>query len=61
MRFVTLRELRLKSGEIWRQLQKEGEMVITSNGKPVAVLSKLYCVITIISCRINRFCAIGTN
>ncbi|WP_258361017.1 type II toxin-antitoxin system Phd/YefM family antitoxin [Moorella sulfitireducens] len=41
MRFVTVRELRMKSGEIWRQLQKEGELVITSNGKPVAVLSNI--------------------
>jgi len=29
----------MRTGEIWEQLQKEGEMVITSNGKPVAVLS----------------------
>jgi prevent-host-death family protein len=41
VRFVTVRELRIKSGEIWRQLQKEGELVITSNGKPVAVLSNI--------------------
>lgn len=39
MRFVTVRDLRLKSGEIWRELQKERDLVITSNGKPVAVLS----------------------
>jgi len=39
MRFVTVRDLRLKSGEIWRELRKEGDMVVTSNGKPVAVLS----------------------
>lgn len=39
MRFVTVRDLRLKSGEIWRELQKEKDLVITSNGKPVAVLS----------------------
>ncbi len=39
IRFISVRDLRLKSGEIWRELQKEGELVITSNGKPVAVLS----------------------
>lgn len=39
LRFVSVRELRLKSGEIWRQLREAGEIVITSNGKPVAVLS----------------------
>ncbi|MBC7076634.1 MAG: type II toxin-antitoxin system prevent-host-death family antitoxin [Syntrophomonadaceae bacterium] len=39
MRFISVRDLRMRTGEIWEQLQKEGEMVITSNGKPVAVLS----------------------
>jgi len=39
MRFVTVRDLRLKSSEIWHQLQEEGDLIITSNGKPVAVLS----------------------
>ena len=39
MRFVSVRDLRVKSGEIWRQLKSEGDLVITSNGKPVAVLS----------------------
>lgn len=41
MRFVTVRDLRLRSGEVWRQLQQEGEVVVTSNGKPVAVLSDI--------------------
>jgi prevent-host-death family protein len=39
MRFVTVRELRSRSGEVWRRLAEEPEMVITSNGKPVAILS----------------------
>ena len=38
-RFVTVRDLRLKSAEIWRKLRKENDLVITSNGKPVAVIS----------------------
>lgn len=38
-RFITVRDLRLKSGEIWRELKRERDLVITSNGKPVAVLS----------------------
>lgn len=41
MRFVTVRDLRLKSGEIWHELQKEGDLVITSNGKPMAILSSI--------------------
>jgi len=39
LRFISVRDLRMRTGAIWEQLQKEGEMVITSNGKPVAVLS----------------------
>jgi prevent-host-death family protein len=38
MRFITVRDLRGKSAQVWQQLDKEKEMVITSNGKPVAVL-----------------------
>ncbi len=39
MQFISVRDLRLRSGEIWQQLKEEGEMVVTSNGRPVAVLS----------------------
>ena len=39
MRFVTVRELRSRSAEVWRGLAQEPDMVITSNGKPVAILS----------------------
>jgi len=39
MRFVTVRDMRLRSGEIWRKLESEGDLIITSNGKPMAVLS----------------------
>ena len=39
MRFVTVRDLRGKSAQIWRKLNQDKEMVITSNGKPIAILS----------------------
>ncbi|MEW6574500.1 MAG: type II toxin-antitoxin system prevent-host-death family antitoxin [Bacillota bacterium] len=39
MKFISVRDLRLRSAEIWRQLQQEKEMVVTSNGRPVAVLA----------------------
>ncbi len=39
MRFVTVRELRNHSAEVWRRLADEGEIVVTSNGKPLAILS----------------------
>lgn len=38
MRFLSVRELRSRPG-IWRELAETGEMVVTSNGKPVAVLA----------------------
>lgn len=38
MRFVTVRDLRGHSAEIWQSLSKEKQMVITSNGRPVAIL-----------------------
>jgi len=39
MRFVSVRDLRGKSAEIWRALPGERELVITSNGRPVAILA----------------------
>ncbi|GBE00071.1 phd_YefM [bacterium BMS3Abin07] len=39
MKFLTVRELKQKTSEIWK-LVKEGEdLIITSNGKPVALLT----------------------
>ncbi len=39
MRFVSVRDLRSKSAELWRDLPSEGQMVVTNNGRPVAVLA----------------------
>jgi len=39
MRFVTVRDLRLKPAELWKRLKTEGELIVTSNGKPVAILA----------------------
>lgn len=39
MKFVSVRDLRGKSADIWRELPNEREMVITSNGRPVAILA----------------------
>ncbi len=38
MRFVSVRDLNTKPKEIWDKVKDE-EIVITSNGKPIAVLS----------------------
>ena len=39
MRFVSIRDLRGKAAEIWKRLPGEGEMIITSNGRPIAILA----------------------
>ena len=39
MRFVTIRDFRSKSAQIQRELPKVKEMVLTSNGKPIAILT----------------------
>ena len=39
MRFVSVRELRSRSSAVWKALADEKELVITSNGKPIALLS----------------------
>lgn len=39
MKFVSVRDLRGKSADIWSQLPDEREMVITSNGRPIAILA----------------------
>jgi prevent-host-death family protein len=41
MRFVPVRDFRGKSGQVWKQLEHEKNMIITSNGKPVALVTKL--------------------
>jgi len=39
MQFITIRDLRNKPAKIQHDLPKEKEMVLTSNGKPIAILT----------------------
>ena len=39
MKFLSVRDLRGKSAAVWRELPREREMVVTSNGRPVALLT----------------------
>ena len=41
MKFVTVRDFRTKPAQIWKDLPIEQEMVITNNGKPIALLTPL--------------------
>lgn len=39
MKFVTVRDFRIRPGSVWDSLEKNKEVVITSNGKPIALLT----------------------
>jgi antitoxin (DNA-binding transcriptional repressor) of toxin-antitoxin stability system len=41
MRFLSVRDLRGKSAEVWKELPNEREMIITSNGRPIAILAAI--------------------
>ena len=41
MRFVSVSELCEQSAVFWKTLAKEKDLVVTSNGKPVALLSAM--------------------
>ena len=38
MDFLSVREFRASSRNIWQKLSRDGKMVITNNGKPAALL-----------------------
>jgi len=39
MKFITVRDLRARPAKIWEDLGKEENIVITSNGRPMALLT----------------------
>ena len=41
MKFVTVRDFRSSPSSIWKKLPSERELVITNNGKPIALLTPL--------------------
>jgi len=41
MKFVSVRDFRNKSASIWKQLNDDNDIVITSNGKPLALLASV--------------------
>ena len=41
MKFVTIRDLRSKSRQIQNDLPKYKEMILTSNGKPIAIMTMI--------------------
>jgi antitoxin (DNA-binding transcriptional repressor) of toxin-antitoxin stability system len=41
MQFVSVRDLRSQSASIWKKLADTMDMVITLNGKPIALLTRI--------------------
>lgn len=39
MEFITVRDLRLRPAEVWDKLLQQQELVLTSNGRPMAVIA----------------------
>jgi hypothetical protein len=38
MGFVSIRDMRTRPGEVWQQLEKEGDLIVTSSGRPFALM-----------------------
>jgi antitoxin (DNA-binding transcriptional repressor) of toxin-antitoxin stability system len=41
MKFISVRDLRGKSAQVWKELPEERELIITSNGRPIAILAAI--------------------
>lgn len=39
MKFVTVRDLRGRPTKVWKDLKAEKDLVLTSNGKPMAIIT----------------------
>lgn len=41
MKFLSVRDLRSKSAQVWQDLPAERELIITNNGRPIAILASI--------------------
>jgi len=41
MEFITVRDLRTRPSQIWDKLRQQRDLILTSSGKPIAVLSHI--------------------
>ena len=41
MKFLSVSDIKTKSAQVWKDLPDQKEMVITSNGRPIAILSSI--------------------
>lgn len=42
MNFVSVREFRINPAKIWERLKDEKDIIVTLNGKPIAILNPIY-------------------
>ncbi len=41
MEFVTVRDLRVRPGSVWEKLRLQQQLVLTSNGRPMAIIAEV--------------------
>jgi len=41
VKFLSVRDLKTKSSQVWKDLPDQKEMIVTSNGRPIALLSSI--------------------
>ena len=41
MKFLSVRDLKTKSSQVWKDLLEQKEIIVTSNGRPIALLSTI--------------------
>ena len=41
MKILSVRDLRTRAAQVWKELPAEREMVITNNGRPIAILAAI--------------------
>jgi antitoxin (DNA-binding transcriptional repressor) of toxin-antitoxin stability system len=41
MEFITVRDLRTRPSEVWDKLRQQRDLILTSSGRPIAVLSHI--------------------
>lgn len=41
MKFVTVRDLRGRPTKVWKDLKREKDLVLTSNGRPMAIITNV--------------------
>ena len=41
MEFITVRDLRVHPGQVWERLAEQQDIVVTSNGRPIALLTRI--------------------